>query len=53
MHIFTKSEDPDEMQRKANTEDPDEMQHIAGSILFVKVKQIFRQKDTVFLKIIF
>ena len=37
----------------ANSEDPDEMQHNAAfhqSTLFVKVKQIFRQKNTIFFK---
>ena len=38
----------------ANSEDPDEMQHNAafhrGSALFVKVKKIFRQKNTIFLE---
>ena len=35
----------------ANSEDPNEMQHNAafhqGATLFVKVKQIFRQKNTI------
>ena len=39
----------------ANNEDPDEMQHYAAfhqSTPFVKVKNIFRPKNTLFLKII-
>ena len=46
----------------ANREDPDEMQHYklnaarccisSGSTLFVKVKEIFRQNNTIFLKAI-
>ena len=35
-----------------NSEDPDEMQHNAafssGSTLFVKVKKLFRQRNTIF-----
>ena len=33
------------MSTSTNNDDPDEMQHIA---LFVKVKNIFRQKNTIF-----
>ena len=34
------------MSTFANSEDPDEMQH--NVTLFVKVKKIFRQKNTIF-----
>ena len=36
------------MRTFANSEDPDEMQHSSGSSLFVKVKKISRQKNTIF-----
>ena len=39
------------MSNFANSEDPDERCISSGSTLYVKVKQVFRQKNTIFLVI--